>query len=197
MGVRAVFLVGFMAAGKTTVGQELARRLGWDFVDLDAQIESRERQTIAEIFRDRGEDEFRLVESATLRDLIESLDHNTVVALGGGTFAQPANFELLRPWHSIFLDTPLDELWRRTREDTTRRPLRKDDRAEFESLYWQRRPSYTQATMTIVTSGNTPASLCAEIERSLHFGAKTGERTETGVAPSQITPARSGTGESQ
>ncbi len=64
MGVRAVFLVGFMAAGKTTVGQELARRLGWDFVDLDAEIESRERQTIAEMFRDRGEREFRLVETA-------------------------------------------------------------------------------------------------------------------------------------
>jgi|HubBroStandDraft_2_1064218.scaffolds.fasta_scaffold16671_3 shikimate kinase len=196
MGVRAVFLVGFMAAGKTTVGQELARRLGWDFVDLDAQIESREQQTIAEIFRDRGEHEFRVVESATLRDLTESLERDTVLALGGGTFAQPSNVELLRPWHSIFLDTPLDELWRRTREDTTKRPLRKDDRAEFESLYWQRRPSYTQATMTIVTSGNTPASLCAEIERRLQFGAKTAGGAEA-AGPSQITPARSGTGESQ
>jgi len=196
MGVRAVFLVGFMAAGKTTVGQELARRLGWDFVDLDAQIESRERQTIAEIFRDRGEREFRLVESATLRDLTESLERDTVVALGGGTFAQPSNFELLRPWHSIFLDTPLDELWRRTREDMTKRPLRKDDRTEFESLYSERLPSYTQATMTIVTSGNTPASLCAEIERRLQFGAKAGETTEP-AGPSQTTPARAGRGESQ
>ncbi len=196
MGVRALFLVGFMAAGKTTVGQELARRLGWDFVDLDAQIESREQQTIAEIFRDRGEPEFRRVESATLRDLTQSLERDTVVALGGGTFAQPGNFELLRPWQSIFLDTPLDELWQRTREDTTKRPLRKDDRAEFESLYWERRPSYTQSTMTIVTSGNTPTSLCAEIERRLQFGPKTAGRTEA-AGPSQTTPARAGTGESQ
>jgi len=50
MEARAVFLVGFMATGKTSVGRELARRLGWDFVDLDARIESRERQTVAEIF---------------------------------------------------------------------------------------------------------------------------------------------------
>jgi shikimate kinase len=54
MGVRVVFLVGFMASGKSCVGQELARRLNWDFVDLDARIESRERQSIPDIFRDRG-----------------------------------------------------------------------------------------------------------------------------------------------
>ncbi len=192
MGVRAVFLVGFMASGKTTVGQELARRLGWDFVDLDAQIESREQQTIAEMFRERGEREFRLVEAAVLRDLTESLERDTVVALGGGTFAQLRNFELLRPWHSIFLDTPLDELWRRTREDATKRPLRKDDRAEFESLYWQRRPSYAQATVTVVTSGKDLASLCAEIERTLQFR----EETEP-AGSSQIPPDHFGTGESQ
>lgn len=173
MPVRAVFLVGFMASGKTTVGGELARRLGWEFVDLDAQIESRERQTIAEIFRDRGESEFRVAEAAALRDLTEALEHDTVVALGGGTFAQPRNFELLRPWPSIFLDTPVDELWQRSREDATKRPLRKDVRAEFESLYWQRRPSYTQATVTVVTSGKDLVSLCEEIERSLQFRGAT------------------------
>jgi shikimate kinase len=183
MEVRAVFLVGFMAAGKTTVGQELARRLGWDFVDLDVHIESREQQTIAEMFRDRGERGFRLAEAATLRDLTESLQRDTVVALGGGTFAQLKNFELLRPWHSIFLDTPLDELWRRSREDATKRPLRKDDRAEFEKLYWQRWPSYTQATVTVVTSGKDLATICAEIERTFQFR----ERTET-AGSSQIPP---------
>ena len=70
MGVRAVFLVGFMASGKSSVGQELARRLGWDFVDMDARIESRERQTIPEIFRERGEPGFRLAETSALRDLL-------------------------------------------------------------------------------------------------------------------------------
>lgn len=192
MPVRAVFLVGFMAAGKTTVGQELARRLGWDFVDLDAHIESREQQTITEMFRDRGERGFRLAEAATLRHLTESLERDTVVALGGGTFAQPRNFELLRPWHSIFLDTPLDELWRRSREEATKRPLRKDDRAEFESLYWQRRPSYTQATVTVVTSGKDLTTICAEIERTFQFR----EGTEA-AGSSQISPGISKQGESQ
>jgi shikimate kinase len=191
MGVRAVFLVGFMAAGKTTVGQELARRLGWDFVDLDAEIESREGQTVAEIFQRLGEPGFRIAETAALRHLTESLERDTVVALGGGTFAQLKNFELLRPWQSVFLDAPLDELWRRSREDATKRPLRKENRAEFEDLYWQRRPSYTQANVTVVTSGKDLVSLCAEIERTLQFRGGT-----EATGSSQIPPDYFSTGES-
>ena len=192
MGVRAVFLVGFMASGKSSVGHELARRLGWDFVDLDTRIESRERQTVPEIFRERGEPGFRLVEAATLRDLTESLERDTVVALGGGTFAQLKNRELLRPWPSVFLDVPLDELWRRSLEDATKRPLRKDDPTEFARLYEYRLPFYRQASVTVVTSGKDLASLCAEIERTLQF--RGGTEAE-GSSPAR--PAHFGTGESQ
>jgi len=192
MEVRAVFLVGFMASGKSSVGQELARRLDWDFVDLDARIESRERQTISEIFRDRGEPGFRLAETNALRDLTESLERDTVVALGGGAFAQPKNRELLRSWTSIFLEAPLDELWRRSLEDGAKRPLRKDDLAEFGRLYESRLPHYRQASVTVVTAGRDPASLCAEIERTLQFR---GEAEAAGS--SQIPPARFGTGEPQ
>ena len=192
MAVRAVFLVGFMASGKSSVGRELARRLDWDFVDLDARIESRERQTIPEIFRDRGESAFRLAETSALRDLTESLERNTVVALGGGTFAQPKNRELLRSWPSVFLDAPLDELWRRSLEDPTKRPLRKDNLTEFARLYEYRLPFYRQATVTVVTSGKDPASLCVEIERTLLFR----ERTEAAASP-QVPPDNFETGESQ
>jgi shikimate kinase len=192
MGVRAVFLVGFMASGKSTVGRELARRLGWDFVDLDERIEAREGQAVPEIFRDSGEQGFRQAEGRALRELTELLERNTVVALGGGTFVQPRNFELLRPWHSIFLDAPLDELWQRSLTDGVDRPLRKDDRAEFEALYWQRRPSYTQATVTVVTSGKDLVTICAEIERTLKFR----EGAEA-AGSSQISPDHFYTGESQ
>jgi shikimate kinase len=197
MGARAVFLVGFMASGKSTVGRELARRLDWDFVDLDAQIESRERQTIAEIFLDRGEPEFRLIETSVLRDLAESLQRDTVIALGGGTFAHPANHELLKDhellqsWPSVFLDAPVDELWQRSLEDATKRPLRKD-LEEFARLYEDRLPFYRQATVTIVTSGKDPDSLCIEIERTLQF------RGKNEAAGSAQTPSpRFGTGESK
>lgn len=196
MSVRAVFLVGFMACGKSSVGQELARRLDWDFVDLDVSIESRERQTIPEIFRDRGEPGFRLAETSALRKLIEALEldtlkRNTVVALGGGAFAQPQNRELLQPWPSVFLDAPLDELWQRSTEDATERPLR-SDRTEFARLHERRLPFYRQATVTVVTSGKDPASLCEEIERTLQSWGKT-----EAAGSSEILPARSGTGESQ
>jgi shikimate kinase len=199
MAVRAVFLVGFMACGKTSLGQQLARRLNWEFVDLDAHIEARERQTIAQIFQDRGEPEFRAAESSALRDLTESLARNTVVALGGGTFAQAVNRELLQSWPSVFLDAPLDELWQRSLENAAIRPLRKD-RSEFASLHQDRLPFYRQASVTIVTSGKDLDSLCVEIESTLTFWGKTGEGmagTVTPAASSENPPQHSATGEAQ
>ena len=71
MGARAVFLVGFMASGKSTVGPELARRLGWDFVDLDSRIEARERISVPEIFRVGGESGFRRAENHALQHLTQ------------------------------------------------------------------------------------------------------------------------------
>ena len=181
MAVRAVFLVGYMACGKTCIGQLLARRLDWDFIDLDAQIEAQENRTIPEIFAEREEHGFRLAEANALRNLIQALEggnltRNTVVALGGGTFEHSTNRELLRRWPTIFLEAPLDELWRRAQEQANNRPLRKD-RTEFTRLYEQRLPFYRQASVTIVTSGNNQASLCAEIERSLLSWDEIGRRT--------------------
>jgi shikimate kinase len=190
MAVRAVFLVGFMASGKSCVGSQLARRLDWDFVDLDTRIEAREGQTIPELFRERGESGFRLAETDALQELTSNLKREAVVALGGGAFVHPGNRELLRAWPSVFLDAPVDELWRRALDDTTERPLR-TDAAEFARLHQSRLPSYREATVTIVTSGKDPISLCVEIERSLQFQAGEADRS------AEPSPASSGTGESQ
>ncbi len=204
MGVRAVFLVGFMASGKSTVGKELARRLGWDFVDLDSQIESRESRTVPEIFRDRGEYGFRQAETAALRDLLteltaesaaesktQSLTRNCVVALGGGAFVHETNRELLRPWPTVFLEAPASELWERSLKDGVERPLREDPK-QFARLYEERLPFYRQATMTIVTSGNDPASLCGEIERTFQVWGET-----RAANPLRGSSAHLGTGESK
>jgi shikimate kinase len=196
MTVRAVFLVGFMAAGKTSVGQELARRLNWDFVDLDLLIESREHQTIPEIFRTRGEPAFRLAETTALRDLTASIKRATVVALGGGTFTHPANFELLQSWPSVFLDAPVEELWQRSMENPARRPLR-NAHDEFIRLHQLRLPVYRKATVTVVTSGNTPASLCAEIERILQLEGNTTPVVAESAGASQVSHVRPRTGEPQ
>jgi shikimate kinase len=168
MGARAVFLVGFMASGKSTVGPELARRLGWEFVDLDSRIEAREQKSVAELFRDQGEPGFRRAESNALQHLTQSLERNSVVALGGGGFAQDRNRALLRNWPSVYLSAPVEELWQRSQSDGIERPLRKD-REQFARLYAERLPFYRQASVTVETSGRDVASICAEIEGALRL----------------------------
>src|ERR1700722_16870699 len=123
---RAVFLVGFMGAGKSSVGRSLARRLGWSFEDLDDRIEAHARRSVPEIFRDLGETEFRRLETTSLRELLSELGAGPrVVALGGGAFAQPENAALLE--HAgvpvIFLDGSAEELFRRCEQERRGRPL--------------------------------------------------------------------------
>jgi len=170
--VRAVFLVGFMGSGKNTVGQELARRLSWNFSDLDALIEARESQTIPEIFTQKGEPYFRAAENATLVDLVNFLTRNTVVALGGGSFVEESNRNLLRCWPSVFLDAPVSELWQRCLDheaaDGARRPLR-GDQENFTRLHQARLPFYRQATLTVNTSDKSAAAICKEIEHGLQL----------------------------
>ncbi len=89
-----VVLVGFMGAGKSSVGRSLAGRLGWRFVDLDRSIEERTGATIAALFRERGEAAFRALEEDAARSVASLSD--TVVAAGGGAFAAPATRALLR-----------------------------------------------------------------------------------------------------
>ncbi|MBI3475957.1 MAG: shikimate kinase [Acidobacteria bacterium] len=155
-----------MASGKSSVGQELARRLGWEFVDLDARVEVREGKTVPEIFLQHGETRFRAAETAALEDLTKSLKHDSVVALGGGAFAQSNIRELLRPWPTVFLQAPVEELWRRCVEDPAIRPLRKD-RDQFAQLHAERLPFYQKATLTVETSAKDPSVICAEIQLAL------------------------------
>ncbi len=163
-----MFLVGFMASGKSTIGPELAGRLGWKFVDLDSGIELRERKSIPEIFREKGEAGFRRAETAALEEFTSGLKQNSVVALGGGAFAQERNRELLRDWTTVFLNAPVEELWRRSQEDGIERPLR-TDRTQFERLYAQRLPFYQRATITLETKGKNASSICDEIEQRLQL----------------------------
>lgn len=137
-----VYLVGFMAAGKTTVARALAKRLDWQSADIDELIERRERQTVSEIFSKQGEAYFRAVERAVL--LEQQVPRHLVVATGGGTFADPQNRAAInRDGVSVWLDVPLDRAIARVPVDG-RRPL-SADRAEFERLYHLRRNAYEYA----------------------------------------------------
>src|SRR5712691_13547271 len=92
-------LAGFMGSGKTTIGTLLARQLAWRFVDLDDRIEESAGLTIAQIFERLGEPAFRQIEADQLRAALgraTELKESTVLALGGGTYAQPGCPEFLR-----------------------------------------------------------------------------------------------------
>ena len=137
-----IYLVGFMAAGKTTVARALARRLDWQSVDVDELIEQRERQSVADIFAKRGEAYFRSLERQVLAE--QMAPRHLVVATGGGTFADVQNRAVINnDGVSVWLDVPLDRLIGRVPADG-RRPLA-SDRAGFERLYHQRRAAYEQA----------------------------------------------------
>ncbi|HZU43554.1 MAG TPA: shikimate kinase [Terriglobales bacterium] len=155
-------LVGFMGAGKTSVGRALAKRLGWRFYDLDEEIERIAACTIAEIFRNSGEAEFRLVETEALRKLLAAAHEPAVIALGGGAAAQPENASLIDLEHTVFLDAPVEELWRRCQEHETERPLRRD-REQFRELYEARRRSYSAAAIIVQTAGKSVEEVAAEI----------------------------------
>jgi shikimate kinase len=137
-----IYLVGFMAAGKTTVARALAKRLGWQAADIDELIERREHQTVAGIFAKEGEAYFRAAERAVLYEQLPP--RYVVVATGGGTFVDSQNRAAInRDGVSVWLDVPLDRAVARMPSDG-RRPLAAD-RAEFERLYHQRRAAYQHA----------------------------------------------------
>jgi shikimate kinase len=172
--VNSVFLVGFMGAGKSSVGRALGKRLNWVFEDLDDRIQAREGRTIAEIFRDAGESEFRRAEHAALQHVLQELQGGgaKVVALGGGAFVQKQNAALLRASRLpvVFLDAPVDELWQRcctqAAENGTERPLLRSKK-QFNQLYETRRKNYSAASLTIQTGSRMVESIAAEIAETL------------------------------
>ncbi len=157
-----IYLVGFMASGKTTIARALARRLGWRAEDIDELIERRERLTIAEIFARHGEPYFRGAE----RDMIKLLQpmRHVVIATGGGTYADADNRAAINlDGLSVWIDLPLAELIPRIPLDG-RRPLAAN-RAELERLYAARLDAYRLAHLHIAASRSSTAQV---VDRILH-----------------------------
>lgn len=170
----AVILVGFMGAGKSSVGRELGQRLNWLFEDLDDRIEALEGRTVASIFRDSGEAEFRRVEHAALQQALEELRGGSrrIIALGGGAFVQKQNATLLQASSvpTVFLDAPVEELWQRcctqANASGAERPLMRNEE-EFRKLYEGRRAGYGSATLHIQTGSRTVEAIAGEIAEKL------------------------------
>lgn len=158
-------LVGFMGAGKSTVGQALAAKLDWRFLDLDDLIQAREGRSIVEVFAQSGEAAFRNLERRVLSEIVASLRfEHTVLSLGGGAFIDNTIQQLLRENEipAVFLDASADELFRRCAQPGVVRPLLAD-RERFDSLYEQRRPAYLKAAFCVQTAGKQIASVVDEI----------------------------------
>lgn len=158
-----------MGAGKTSVGQALSRRLGWPFEDLDDRIEAQEGRSIAEIFRESGEEAFRRAETAALRALLgRPRSSARIMALGGGAIAQTENAQLLSQSGAaiVFLDAPVEELFRRCEQEPRARPLRRDLK-QFRELYDLRRPFYATAFCRIETGAKDLETVAAEVACSL------------------------------
>jgi shikimate kinase len=171
---QAVILIGFMGAGKSTVGRALCELLGWTFEDLDDRIEQREQRKVADIFRDSGESEFRRAEHAALQELMSELQSGAerVVALGGGAFVQKANASLIEDTGlpTVFLDADVTELWRRCRAQAEQqgieRPLQ-GSMDSFRKLYEARRSHYLKASFRQETIGKTVEEIAAALVQVL------------------------------
>ncbi len=141
-GDAPIFLVGFMGAGKTTVGRALARQLHYDFFDLDDLIAVATGKSVQQIFAEQGETAFRTHESNAMkcfRDMVRS-----VVALGGGAYVSEKNRNSLRAiGKTVWLDCPLEVCLERIRGNKSRPLLGRED--AMSALFAQRREAYAQA----------------------------------------------------
>lgn len=149
-----------MGAGKTTVGQLVARSLGYQFLDTDAMIEQVAGQPIKQIFAVLGEAEFRQLETQVLAEL--SAYTRLVIATGGGIVSQRQNWSYLRHGVVVWLNVPLEVLYSRIKKDTTRPLLQTaDPLAKLQLLLQERRPLYAQADVEITVSPGEAAEQVA------------------------------------
>jgi shikimate kinase len=159
--MRSTFLVGFMGAGKTSVGEVLAGRLGFDFIDLDRRLCERFETSIQGIFARHGEEVFRTAERDELARCAD--EPEVVVATGGGAFCSEANREIIHVSGglSVFLDLPWEALGARLAGDHAGRP-KYGDVEQARRLFDSRLPDYRRATIIVELAGAESAESAAD-----------------------------------
>lgn len=159
-----IYLAGFMGAGKSAVGKELARMLRRPFVDLDAAVERASGVSVAELFA-RGENAFRRLERRAL--LKVSRRDGLVVALGGGTLLDPRHRAIVKKGRLVLLSCSRAELVRRLRRGRASRPLLAGGSlaARVGALLTARRAAYSGADWKISTTSRSPAAAARAIAR--------------------------------
>ena len=159
-----VYLVGMPGSGKSTVGPELARRLGVPFVELDEQIERAAGVSVREIFGREGEARFRELEAAALVNA--GSNDPSVISCGGGVVLEPANRVTLRATGEVvFLSVPLEVLRARVRPGAERPLIRSE--GDLEKLFLDREPLYREFAAHVVDASGSAGDVAAAIEREL------------------------------
>ena len=170
-----VLLLGFMASGKTTVGRELAVRLGWRFHDFDAVVEGRAGASVSEIFERWGEAHFRALEAEVARELL--LEEHVVLAAGGGWPAQPGSWDAVpERTLSVWLRVSPGVAVRRACSEGPVRPLLagRDPAARAVALLKRRKSSYGKAQVSFDSDVHDPAAMAAKIEGIVRVQADAG-----------------------
>ena len=163
-GENAISLIGFMGAGKSAIGRELSRRVGWPRHDTDEMIREQFGISIPDIFARHGEPAFRDAETALLKTLRQGIAG--IVVTGGGIILRTENEQLLRGMGRIvWLDADEEVLWQRVSKHSTRPLLQTlDPRARFAELLQERLPLYQSAAdYRINTTSNSIAQVTDEI----------------------------------
>jgi len=159
-----IYLVGFMGAGKSTVGRELSLKLHYPFLDLDSEIEQAEGLPVREIFERFGEARFRQLEREHLTRVSKA--PTAVVALGGGAYVDPENRKIVEDTGiAVWLDASYSAIRERVRPDGSRPLL--GDRARAQKLYSDRRPVYELARIHVLTDNRLPDDIAEEIIRRI------------------------------
>lgn len=160
-----IVLLGFMCSGKSTVGAAIARRLEWDFVDFDVEIEGREGAGIRRIVEERGEGYLRKLERALTEEVASA--RQLVLAPGGGWITDPDLLQMLRPGAlAVWLRVSPEETARRLKEDPIDRPFRDldDPVPQIGDMMAEREPLYRRADMVIPAGSRTSEELAFEVE---------------------------------
>ncbi len=170
-----VILIGYMASGKSTIGRQLADKVNYQFVDLDDYIEEREKMSIVDLFKAKGEIYFRKIESIYLKEIIEEND-NLILSLGGGTPCYGQNMEYLKKAinvNSIYLKASIGTLVNRLENEKSKRPLvahlkTQEELIEFIGKHlFERNQFYSLANETFVTDKLATEAIVKAIRNKL------------------------------
>jgi shikimate kinase len=153
--VQNIILIGFMGCGKSTVGRELKRMLGYEWIDTDEQVEKKAHCSITEIFAREGEHGFRDRESDVIRSLASEPSQSTIISTGGGAVLREENRALLRQLgYVVWLRASAETVYQRTRKNRDRPILQtKNPRAVIAELLQEREPIYRQCAHLVIDVG--------------------------------------------